>query len=137
MPHFSCTVIELFVAFGRCTDIHVIDGDIHIGVVLLEQNRILDGIHTAEVGAGGIITLIREPTQLINANFLGVFHGRWGRIRFPAVGPAELLRRFHLHGGDDIGEAAVAVFRHNAWVKVTVTRSDDDRPMSSSTSLSS
>jgi hypothetical protein len=40
--HLPGPVVKLFISFGGCADIHVVNGDIHIWVHLFEQNRILD-----------------------------------------------------------------------------------------------
>ncbi len=70
-PHFTGTVIEFLIAFGRCADIDVVNSNIHFRVHLLEQYSILNGIHTAEVGAGRIVAFIPGADTVDEGQCLG------------------------------------------------------------------
>ncbi len=110
--------------------IHIEHGTIQIVAgVLFGDHRLLDGVHTANRGAVGIVTTVQIPGAhaLKPGNFLGFLVIGWAD-EMPAVRTRGGQNPLHLQRGNHVGMLGVIVGVEFRWIERLESGSQHYRP---------
>ena len=108
--------------------VHVEDGALEVvSAVLFGDDRLLDGVHAADRGAIGIVAAVHVPGThaLKPGDFFGfLVVGQAYQVPFRGSGGRQ--DALHFNGGDNVGQAGVAVVVELRWIKGLESGGEDD-----------
>lgn len=119
--------VELLVALGVSPDVHAVDGHVSQGQGTHDELVVLERIHAAEPGTEGVPHGLVARTGAEDEGYplrdLAV-----ARTEDGVVGSGRSQQPVHLHAGDDVGIAPVAVLRLEVGREELEPGREDDRP---------
>jgi len=122
---FASPVVKLFVTLGGGADIDIVDRNFGPGMHLLDEERVLDGVHAAEIGTAWVVALITRANTVDDGDVFWLFTVA-GADQGAVSRSGGVIETFHFHRRDHVREASVAVFGHWSGVKMPETSCHDD-----------